>query len=197
MSPARRDDAIMAALGLVVILLDQLTKHLVVAYFGAPNARPPIPIVGNVLEIMYLQNNGVAFSLLSGQSVLFVFIAVAVCVIGWLYWRLRDSGGLAIKATFGLILGGAVGNLIDRFAHTYVVDFIHFQIQGVFDFAVFNVADSAITVGVIALAYLLWRSAPHEEPASATSEAHTAPDPAAPPRSAPLPRVRNPNARPR
>lgn len=202
MPPARRNDAIMAAFGLVVILLDQLTKHWIVAYFGAPNARPPIPIVGHVLEIMYLQNTGVAFSLLQGQALLFIFISLAIVVISVLYWRMRDSGGLAIKVTFGLILGGAVGNIIDRFSHTYVVDFIHFQIPGVFDWPVFNVADSAVSVGVVILAYLLWRGFPQDDSAGSNavppSNSDGVPNPAVEPvRSAPLPRVRNPRPRSR
>jgi signal peptidase II len=202
MTPARRTDAIMAALGLTVILLDQLTKHWIVAYFGAPNGRPAIPIFGSVLEIIYLQNTGVAFSLLQGQALLFLFIGVAVIVIGALYWRMRDTGGLAIKATFGLILGGAVGNLIDRFAHAYVVDFIHFQVPGVFNFPVFNVADSAISVGVVLLAYLLWRGFPQDDREGANVQPPTgtdaAPNPAVEPvRSAPSPRVRNPHPRTR
>jgi signal peptidase II len=202
MSTARRTDALMAALGLTVILLDQLTKRWIVAYFGAPNGRPPIPIFGRVLEIVYLQNTGVAFSLLQGQALLFLFIGLAVIVIGALYWRMRDTGGLAIKATFGLILGGAIGNLIDRFAHAYVVDFIHFQVPGVFNFPVFNVADSAISVGVVLLAYLLWRGFPQDDREGANVQpptgTDTAPNPAVEPvRSAPAPRVRNPHPRTR
>jgi signal peptidase II len=200
MSLARRTDALMAALGLTVILLDQLAKRWIVAYFGAPNGRPPIPIFGHVLEIVYLQNTGAAFSLLQGQALLFLFIGLAVIVIGALYWRMRDSGGLAIKATFGLILGGAVGNLIDRFAHAYVVDFIHFQVPGIFNFPVFNVADSAISVGVVLLAYLLWRGFPQDDREGANVQPPTgtdaAPNPAVEPvRSAP--RVRNPHPRTR
>jgi lipoprotein signal peptidase len=115
-----------------------------------------------------------------------------------LYWRMRDSGGLGIKATFGLILGGAIGNLIDRFAHAYVVDFIHFQIRGIFDFAVFNVADSAITLGVIGLAYLLWRGFPQDDETHSRSEPQAIGDPVpAPARATPAPRVRNPRPRSR
>jgi signal peptidase II len=199
-SLARRNDAIMVVVGLVVILVDQLTKRWIVAYFGIPDGRPPIPILGPYLQIIYLQNTGVAFSLLEGQAVLFVFITIAVLVIAGLYWRMRDSASVLIKITFGLILGGAVGNLLDRFAHAYVVDFIHFQIPHVFNFAVFNVADSAISLGVLALALLLWRGVPqHDEeganltpPRGSDSAANPAVEPAP---SAPQPRVRNPNPR--
>jgi signal peptidase II len=189
MSPARRNDALMVATGVLLVVLDQLTKHWIRAYFttGAPKA--PIPIVGDVLELQYVQNTGVAFSLLEGQTVLFVFIAVALGVIGWLYWRARATGSLALKLTFGLILGGAAGNLIDRVQHTYVVDFIHFQIPGIFNFAVFNVADSGITIGVLLLAYLLWRGDIREKGGSASASAFEA-EPTSAPASPSTPHIR-------
>jgi signal peptidase II len=156
MSIARAKDATMVAIGLLVIVVDQLTKRWVQEYFAA-HPGTTVPILGDVLKLDYTQNTGVAFSLLSGQAVMFLLIAAAICVIGALYWRTRETGTLLLKVSFGLVLGGAIGNLIDRFAHQYVVDFIHFQIPAVhFDFAVFNVADSAISVGVVLLAALLW-----------------------------------------
>jgi signal peptidase II len=202
----------MVALAVVVILLDQWTKSLIVGYFGVPYVKPPIPIFGPVLELQYIRNTGVAFSLLEGQAVLFVFIAIAIIVIGVLYWRLRETAGLLMKLTFGLILGGAFGNLLDRFRQAYVVDFIHFQIPGRFDFPVFNLADSAISIGVVALAVLLWRGAPgatHPGPAqgSPPQPASARParsfdekrderqSPAATASGLATPRVRNPNAR--
>jgi signal peptidase II len=157
LSPARRNDLAMVALGIVVLIVDQLTKSWIVAYFKVPGFKPPIPILGAVLQLDYTQNTGVAFSLLEGQSILFLFIAIAIIVIGYLYWRLRDTGSLLIKLTFGLILGGAIGNLYDRLRQGFVVDFIHFQIPGHFDYPVFNMADSAVCIGVVALAFLLWR----------------------------------------
>lgn len=174
LTSARRNDAAMAALAVLVVIVDQLTKYWVVRYFGVPGLRAPIPILGQVLELYYIRNTGVAFSLLEGQSLKFVLIAIAIVVIGALYWRMRETAGIALKATFGLILGGAVGNLIDRFTHTYVVDFIHFQIPHVFDWPVFNIADSAICVGVVVLAYLLWRGAAEPEGDGATRSASLA-----------------------
>jgi signal peptidase II len=204
LTPARRNDLIMAALALAVIFADQLTKSWIVQYFRAPAplGKPPISIVGEILQLQYVQNTGVAFSLLQGQSVLFIFIAVALVVIGTLYWRMRETGSLAIKLTFGLILGGAFGNLIDRLRHAYVVDFIHFHIPAArFEFPLFNVADSAISIGVVLLAFLLWRSAPAHAPSApdpvgpADRSGSTALGEGSPPRSAPAPRVRNPRAR--
>lgn len=195
---ARRDDVFIAALAVVVFVLDFLTKSWIVAYFKVPGYRAPIPIVGQILTLDYTQNTGVAFSLLEGQGLLFLLILVAIVVVGGLYWRMRDTANLLVKLPFGLIIGGAIGNLFGRLRFSYVVDFIHFEIPGHFDFPVFNVADSAITIGVIALACLLWLSPdgqtatgappPSGEPVSANN---------APSGSAATPRVRNPNARSR
>jgi signal peptidase II len=176
-----------------------------------PGLRSPIPILGDWLTLDYTQNTGVAFSLFAGQSILFLFISAAVLLVAVLYWRVRDTGGLALKLTFGLILGGAAGNLIDRFTRAYVVDFIHFQIPGHFDWPVFNVADSAVSVGVVLLAYLLWRGetavgaanvAPGgpEAGASATGATATGGSAGGPAgggiaRPAATPRVRNPHPR--
>jgi signal peptidase II len=179
MTPARRNDLMMVAAGVLVVLLDQLTKSWIVRYFGNPIApsHPPIQILGHILELQYVQNQGVAFSLFEGQTVMFLFIAIAVGVIGYLYWRARDTGPLLLKLTFGLILGGAIGNLVDRFAHRYVVDFIHFHIPAIgFDFAVFNVADSAISIGVVLLAFLLWRGDPIEQVPKVADTAASTPD---------------------
>lgn len=178
MSSARRNDLAMVLLGVVLIIVDQLTKSWVLAYFSS--GRAPIPLLGNYLQLEYLPNTGVAFSLLDGRSVMFALIAVAIAVILYLYWHARESGSLLLKLSFGIVLGGAIGNLIDRFAHGFVVDFIHFQIPGVFDFAIFNVADCGITVGVILLALLMWRQG-----------SFTAPDDVAPAPSA----AREANAR--
>lgn len=178
MSSARRKDLAMVAIGLLVILVDQLTKRWIVAYF-ASGEKPAIPLLGHVLELQYVQNTGVAFSLLENSNIKFAFILIAIGVIAALYWRTRATASLLLKVTFGLVLGGAVGNLIDRFTRQYVVDFIHFQIPGVFNFAVFNVADSCIVVGVLLLAFLLWRqsgeaqtpAAPAQEPPAAHQRA--------------------------
>src|SRR5262245_40730607 len=163
MTTARKRDLIMVLAALFVIVLDQLTKSWVVRYFVYPNGyKDPIPLLGEILELAYVQNSGVAFSLLSSDSIKFLFIALAIAVIGYLYWRNRENGSLLLKFSFGLVVGGAIGNLIDRFRLGYVIDFIHFHIPRVFEFAVFNIADSAISVGVVLLAFLLWQGSAGE-----------------------------------
>jgi signal peptidase II len=180
MSLARRNDLIMVATGIVVIFLDQLVKQWITQ--NLPDGSPR-PLLGNILELISVQNRGVAFSLLEGRESLYVLIALAVAVVVWLYWRLRNSPSVLIKVIFGLIIGGAIGNLVDRLRLGYVVDFVHFQIPAIgFSFAVFNVADSSITVGVILLiVVLLFSSRPAAEPVQRPSEGEAA---------APQPRVR-------
>ena len=190
MTTARKRDLVMVLAGLLVILLDQLTKSWVVQYFVVPNGRDSIPLLGPFLELAYVQNSGVAFSLLSSDSIKFLLIALAIAVIAYLYWRNRENGSLLLKFSFGLVVGGALGNLIDRFRLGYVVDFIHFHIPNVFEFAVFNVADSAISVGVVLLAFLLWQGGVGDEKEraeTASADGTTEPTPASQPS---VPRVR-------
>ncbi len=160
MSASRYHDLLALIVGLAVLVVDQLTKLWIVQYFGAEGVRPAIPIFGQVLTLYYVQNTGVAFSLFAGQNIKFLLIAVAFGLICYLYWRFRDTATLWLRLGFALVLGGAIGNLLDRLARSYVVDFVHFQIPGIFNFAVFNVADSAITIGVIVIAISLYRMGP-------------------------------------
>ncbi|HKT39749.1 MAG TPA: signal peptidase II [Ktedonobacterales bacterium] len=191
MPTARRNDLLMVVTAVLVVMLDQLTKHWVVEYFTTGVPKASISLLGSVLDLEYVQNTGVAFSLLQGQAVLFLFIAVAIVVVGVLYWRTRDTGSLALKLTFGLILGGALGNLIDRITRGYVVDFVHFHIDGFFNFAVFNVADSSISIGVIVLALLLWRGSANTAAAQADETMTSAATAESPQKPGGASRIRN------
>lgn len=150
---ARLFDGLALLVALIVIALDQLTKALVVAHLSPPESRPPISLIGNYLTIYYIQNSGAAFSMFSNNAILIVLIAIALCIIVYLYIRMLNSGPLGFKLIFGLIIGGAASNLIDRAIHGgYVVDFIFFQVPQIgYRFAVFNLADASISVGVIVL----------------------------------------------
>lgn len=161
-----RWDLIVGAVALGVVIIDQITKRLVVAHFTGAHARDVVPILGNVLTLEYTVNPGAAFSsFINSPGMLAFLIAVAVGVIGWMYWSTRPRNNPWLKTTFGLIIGGALGNLIDRVRLGSVVDFIHFQIPAIhFDFAIFNVADSAISVGVVMLAIIFWTLPRESEP---------------------------------
>lgn len=147
------------ALALVVIVVDQFTK-LLVLYYLQPYARVAVlPL----LNITLLYNRGAAFSLLAGQNGwqqwLFVVLAVAfsVAILVWLR-RLPPRGRTWLAAGLALILGGALGNAIDRVWHAHVIDFIQLHYSDAWFFPAFNVADSAITVGAImAIADSLFR----------------------------------------
>ena len=129
---------------------DQLTKRLVDHQFAPGESLPLLP---SVLRLTYVQNRGAAFGIFQGQQLLFIGLALGVIV--WLGRELaiRPSVSRAVRWGCALVLGGAVGNLVDRLRLGYVVDFIDFRI-----WPVFNVGDSAITIGV---ALLVWRSLIH------------------------------------
>ena len=134
---------------LIVVVLDQLTKAWVVSgldlrEMGRVNVLPPI------LNFTWVENRGVSFGLFgdgSARWMLSLFSVIVAGILGW--WALRADRRLLITA-IGLVMGGAIGNVIDRIRFGFVVDFIDFSGTRVFPW-VFNVADSAITIGVILL----------------------------------------------
>ncbi|HLR71137.1 MAG TPA: signal peptidase II [Pseudogracilibacillus sp.] len=131
-------------LAFIVILLDQWTKWLVVTYM---NVREQIPIIENFFSITSHRNQGAAWGILQGQMVFFYVVTVIV-IIGIVYMMQKyalENKLLAISLSF--ILGGAIGNFIDRLFRKEVVDFLDFIIF-TYDFPIFNIADSALTIGV-------------------------------------------------
>jgi signal peptidase II len=123
----------------LVVLLDQLTKALAVAFLSE-NSAVAIP---GVLHLTLVRNTGVAFGFMSDHSsLLFSVITVSLVLLFILVARSRGAS-LSEKWALSLILGGAIGNWIDRFRIGAVVDFLDFRI-----WPVFNLADTAITVGV-------------------------------------------------
>lgn len=153
---------------IIVVALDQWTKSLVVRNLSI-GSEVPFPLVGHYLVLEYTQNNGAAFSMFQGSLILALLIGVAILVVAMLYVRILNTGPLLFKLVFGLIIGGAAGNLIDRIAHGgYVVDFVSFRIPEIgYRFAIFNVADASITVGVLSLFLLLLFSNFGRSPATA------------------------------
>lgn len=134
---------------LLVIVLDQLTKAWII---GGVSLREvgQVPVLPPILNFSWVENTGVSFGLFGGGEArwgLTIFSIVVSAGLAW--WALRADRRLLITA-IGLVMGGALGNVIDRVRFGYVVDFIDFSGTGVFPW-VFNVADSAITVGVVLL----------------------------------------------
>ena len=147
---ARTYDALALLVVVIIVGVDQWTKALVVAHLYPPDTGPQIHLIGQYLLLFYIRNNGAAFSLFANSAVLIGLITIAVAVICYIYARMINSGSLAMKLIIGMIVGGALGNIIDRIRHAgYVVDFIAFRIPQInFYFAIFNIADAAISVGV-------------------------------------------------
>ena len=147
---ARIYDALALLVVGIIVGVDQWTKALVVEHLSPPGSGYQVHLIGQYLLLFYIQNNGAAFSLFANSAVLIALITVAVGVICYIYARMINSGSLAIKLIMGMIVGGALGNIIDRVRHAgYVVDFIAFRIPQIgFYFAIFNIADAAISVGV-------------------------------------------------
>jgi signal peptidase II len=141
---------------LIVILADLFTKSLVVAYLSPPKSKS-VAILGQYLVLLYVKNSAAAFSLLKNTSVLIVCICLALVAVGYVYYRFSNIGPWYYKVVLGLIIGGALGNIIDRIRNGgYVIDFISFRIPQIkFYFAVFNVADTCISVGVCILFLLI------------------------------------------
>ncbi|HEY7347090.1 MAG TPA: signal peptidase II [Ktedonobacterales bacterium] len=153
-------DLIMLLVGALTITLDQWSKAAVRQYFGTCNTGAYIPFPNDHFGLTYACNTGAAFSLFQHghEILLFLFIAAALAVVIWLYIHFSSQPSLLLKLSFGLVLGGAIGNLIDRFRLGYVTDFLLFTVRQVgFLFPVFNLADSAICLGIFLLMIYLWR----------------------------------------
>jgi signal peptidase II len=142
--------AVWLLLSALVVLADQLSKSYITSHYGEFEFTTVLPI----LDITRMHNVGAAFSFLataSGwQRWLFISLAVIVSIgiVVWLYRMPRSQGLLACG--LALVLGGAIGNVIDRIRLGAVVDFIHFHWDRAY-FPAFNIADSAITVGAACL----------------------------------------------
>ena len=142
-----------------VAVADQLTKLIVLARF-APGESLPVTAFFNLVLVF---NKGAAFSFLASaqgwQTPLLIGISVAaIAVVSWMLWR--NPSRRMLDAGLALILGGAIGNLVDRIAYGQVVDFLDFHALG-WHWPAFNVADSAISIGA---ALLILESFLHREP---------------------------------
>lgn len=157
----RRAAALLAIAG-GVLALDQWTKRLALLHLAG---RPSVDVLGEFVRLTFAQNSGVAFSLGAGTRFPFYLFSIAAAVvILWLLARGRVPR-VGQQVALALILGGALGNLVDRITTGLVVDFIEVGL-GRFRWPVFNVADSAVSVGVVLFLLLGSTSAPHAETAA-------------------------------
>jgi signal peptidase II len=143
--------AMLPWLGLALILLiaDQFTKVLVLGYYRLGDAT----YVSSFFNVVRVHNSGAAFSFLASASgwQRWFFTAIGIAAALFIVWMLKSHAGQKLFSfALAFILGGAVGNVIDRSLHGYVVDFLDFHYGGR-HFPAFNIADSAITIGAICL----------------------------------------------
>ncbi len=146
------------ALAVLVILLDQASKLWVLGSFHLGESLP----VTGFFNLVLVFNSGAAFSFLSdaGGWQKWFFIVLALVISGWLAVMIRQHAAERLQPlAFALVLGGALGNVIDRLRFGAVVDFLDFHVAG-WHWPAFNVADSAITIGVV---LLLWQQLTYKE----------------------------------
>ena len=137
------------ALALLVLVIDQLTKWLIVGQFALGDGR----VVTSFFNLVRAHNTGAAFSFLAqaGGWQRWMFTGIGVAASALMIWMLRSHPGQKLfGCAIAFILGGAIGNVIDRLVHGYVVDFLDFHWAG-WHFPAFNAADSAITLGAACL----------------------------------------------
>ena len=134
---------------LIIVFFDQLIKYNIINNF---NYGQSLPIVKNIFHLTYVKNTGAAFGIFKGGNIFFITVSILIILFLLLYRYYYFENNIYINISFGLIIGGAIGNLIDRIRLDYVVDYLDFRI-----WPVFNLADSAIVVGAgILIIYIIF-----------------------------------------
>ena len=135
-------------IAVLVLLFDQLSKYLIKSVLILNQSLPIIP---NIFHLTLIYNTGAGFGMLKGQRIFFIVFSLIVLIALAFKWK-KIPQRTGITVPLGLIIGGLLGNLLDRSLLGYVVDFLDFRI-----WPVFNAADSAISIGVIWLVIYLWK----------------------------------------
>ena len=137
------------SIALIAVLIDQITKLLIKTNF---QLNQGIPLVQDVFHLRYIRNFGAGFGIMQQQTWILIFISITVIgVILYYLDRIKDKDVL-LQFLVGFVLGGTIGNLIDRVSYGSVIDFLDFRI-----WPVFNFADGFVTIGIIGLVVYLWR----------------------------------------
>ena len=137
------------SIALIAVLIDQITKLLIKTNF---QLNQGIPLVKDVFHLRYIRNFGAGFGIMQQQTWILIFISITVIgVILYYLDRIKDKE-ILLQFLVGFVLGGTIGNLIDRVSYGSVIDFLDFRI-----WPVFNFADGFVTMGIIGLVVYLWR----------------------------------------
>ena len=132
-------------LGLIILILDQITKHYIITNFFYGESRP---IIDGFFNLVYVRNDGAAWNIFSGQRIFLIIISISVLIFLLFKGQTIFSERRLHKILYGLIIGGITGNLFDRLIYGWVIDFLDFQF-GSYHYPSFDIADSAICIGVI------------------------------------------------
>lgn len=135
---------------LLIVILDQLTKYIIKQNF---QLNKSIPIINNIFHLTYITNTGSAFGMFKSLNPIFILFSIIVIIAIFYYIKkIIKNNERLLQFAVGLLLGGTIGNLIDRLLYGAVIDFIDFRV-----WPVFNIADSAVTISVVFLVVLLWK----------------------------------------
>lgn len=146
-----KDWLILLGVAILTIILDQITKWIIVQSLDFSETWEPIPALSGIFDITYTRNTGAAFGMARDFGNIFLIIAIVVVAAILYYYRTLPRGVLLMRVALGLQMGGAVGNAIDRVTRGFVVDFFHLH-----GWPIFNIADSSIVVGVGMLIVTMW-----------------------------------------
>lgn len=132
-------------ISLLLIVIDQIVKILVINKMALQQS---ITIINNFFNITYVRNTGAAWSILSGNVLLLIMISV-LALITIYYYLIKDKDLNKIDiVSYSMLIGGIIGNLIDRIVHGYVIDYLDFKIFN-YNFPIFNIADTLIVISII------------------------------------------------
>jgi len=148
---------ILGSITTLTLILDQLTKMWVVDNLQLYESIQPIPALAPLFQITHSTNTGAAFGIFPMAGNLIFILSIGIVASMLWYFRETPIDAIFLPITIGMVIGGALGNLIDRIQHGHVIDFIHYQIPNVIS-NVSNIADHAVVLGVmLIIGESLWR----------------------------------------
>ena len=132
-------------IGMVVLILDQVSKYMIEAFLALGES---VSIIPGFFQLLYVRNTGGAWSMFAGADMMvFYVITIVELIVLFLFYRACEGKDVWNRSALALMMAGAVGNLIDRLMFQYVRDFLSFNLFG-YEFPVFNIADCALCIGV-------------------------------------------------
>ena len=140
-------------LSVLVLIIDQISKLIVVKSLDQNSS---IEVIKSFFYLTRTNNTGAAFSILLGKRILLIIITILVLIYVFYYLKKNKVTNKLEMLSYSLIIGGSLGNLIDRVIYGYVIDFLSFKI-GTYNFPIFNLADTSLTIGVILLIIINWK----------------------------------------